>query len=255
VRVLNDAKDQGALDVQVLLKMLQITIKFEEELERYYSKASLVQMVYEGDPDIFDESSAPDPNSYDAIRKKFKEQKQREEREKQEADILKEQAVAEAEGKKKKQLQDEQQLVFKGIISKAFAAFMNQYIDLERSNLEALLEKINKEEIWYVNETLPASERKEEPRLASSDNLFSYVQKSLKRCSKLDTRKLLFDITQEYRRGLLKYADLLRSKLPKTENPSLIRTSDLKLICRIVNTCEYCIDTLPAMKENIVAVM
>jgi vacuolar protein sorting-associated protein 53 len=48
------------------------------------------------------------------------------------------------------------------------------------------------------------------------------------------------------------YCDLLKSKLPKSDNANSIGSSDLRLIGRIVNTCEYCIETIPHMKENIV---
>jgi hypothetical protein len=48
---------------------------------------------------------------------------------------------------------------------------------------------------------------------------------------------------------------LLRSKLPKSENVNALGSSDLRLMSRIVNTSEYCIETIPSMKENIEQVL
>lgn len=188
-----DTKDQGALDVQLLVKMLQRTISFEEELERYYSKASAIQLYYDEDPDKFDDP-LDQSSSYEIVRRKLKDQKLEREKERREAEYLKEQELEESMRRRKPNA-DQQKLLFKGIISKAFASFMNQYVDMEKSNIISLIDKIGKEESWYINE-LASTERKEESRLASSDNLFMYIQKSSKRCSKLDSRKLFFDIIQ-----------------------------------------------------------
>jgi hypothetical protein len=168
--------------VQLLVKMLKRTIKFEEELEKYYSKVSLVQTYYEGDPENFEE-----PSDADVIRKKYKEA------EKAKSGI---QTFGEEElsDRQKALLNDQQSLFFKGIISKAFAAFMSQYVVLERNNIAQLVEKISKEENWTIFESKSSGGRKEDPRLPSSDNLFLYFRRSLQECQKLDSKDLLFDI-------------------------------------------------------------
>jgi hypothetical protein len=178
IKVLNDTKDQGAMDVQVLVRMLQRTINFEEELERYYSKATAGP-----NPFIDDLDSDVDPNSAEGIRRKYKEAKE-----------ANNQVEPELSDRQKALLRDQQNLFFKGIISKAFAAFMSQYVVLERTNISQLIEKIKNEEVWVFFESKNSTDKKEDPRLPSSDNLFMYFRKSLQQCQKLDTKDLLYEI-------------------------------------------------------------
>lgn len=241
--VLNETREQGALDIQLLVKQLQRTISFEEELERYYSKVAHVLQCYEDDPDKFEDF---DPNSSEAIKRKYREQKQQDNAPKSESQLGEDK-------RKKKSGWFAPQLVFKGLISKSFAEFMSEFIHLERTNIQNLIEKIIKEEDWS-GDNISASDDSHSSaveHLHGADELFHYIKRSIKNCSKLDTRKVFFDICLEYKKGLRAYAVALRSRLPKQELVSNLKAKELAVLSRIISTAEYCAKVTPDMKETL----
>lgn len=225
LRVLNESRDRGCLDTQVLVRVLQRTIAFEAELDRYYADPDNVIRSYQDDPDIFDDDG--DPNSAAAIKHKYKEISARNSRDSRSAYDSRYKCP---------------KLIFRGLISKSFAAYMSQYVSLEHSNISNLLAKINKEEDWTGQDPSVT-------RLTKSDSLFIYIKKSMERASRLDRKKVLFDIFQEYKLGVQGYCEQLLSKIPTSRD---LGEHQVHMICQIINSAEYCAQTLPQLQESIV---
>lgn len=220
--ILNEIRERGQLDVQLLVRTLQRTIAFEEELGKYYGTSSRIQKYHVPAFHL-------DPGSAEAIKDKYRNREALEHSDSQ-------------------NLTDSPTLSFKGLISKCFASFMSQYVELERSNLQNLITKMRSEEQWDDHSSTAND------RYPGSDEFFMYIKKSLKRCSKLDTRKVFLDITHEYRRGLRGFASMLADQIPlKTDKTPRLALFELKRVCRIVNTANYCIETLPQLQETLVS--
>merc|ERR1712025_739232 len=132
---------------------------------------------------------------------------------------------------------------------------MGRYVELERSNIKELIGRIGEEEKWEPDPI----DSDDSTRLMGSDELFLYVKKSIKRCSRLAKGEVLFKLFNEYKRGLALYVDLLDSKLPRGESlksgldPEPLELTHLQVIstCLILNTAEYCNDTIPSLQESI----
>lgn len=179
LKLLSDLRDQKLLDVQLLIRVLQRTIAFEEELDHYYSKVGVVQLYYDLDPDKFDDSG--DPNSSELTKRQFRDKKL-------EQELLTKQGDDSPKAKPMSFSAVPRNMKFKGLISKAFWGFMSIYVELERQNFTKLIDKINREEEWFVSEV------KEDRRLSGSDEFFLYIKKSLERCAKFENRKVTFDV-------------------------------------------------------------
>jgi len=238
LKLLSDLRDQKLLDVQLLIRVLQRTIAFEEELDHYYSKVGVVQLYYDLDPDKFDDSG--DPNSSELTKRQFRDKKL-------EQELLTKQGDDTPKAKPMSFSAVPRNMKFKGLISKAFWGFMSIYVELERQNFTKLIDKINREEEWFVSEV------KEDRRLSGSDEFFLYIKKSLERCAKFENRKVTFDVYVEYKRGVRLYADLLHDKIPKkADNSVMLKREEMILLCLIVNTCQYCIEVIPSLQESII---
>jgi len=91
------------------------------------------------------------------------------------------------------------------------------------------------------------------------------MKKSMQRCVKLSNKDAFFNLFKAYKWGLEQYAALLASKLPKataTSGPlsatalserevSPLTPRQLNALCLIVNTAEYCMETLPQLAGSI----
>jgi len=74
----------------------------------------------------------------------------------------------------------------------------------------------------------------------------------------LSTGQILFSIFWEYQQGLLAYASLVESRLPrKPELPSSseLNQNEIRTTCLIINTAEYCNETLNSLQESMTKVI
>ena len=134
---------------------------------------------------------------------------------------------------------------FHGAVSDAFTPYMSSYVELERKRTDDLITKIEKEEKWSHPE-----ESKARDRYGGSDDLFLYIKNSTNQCTRLNRNEILFNLYQEYKRGLQLYCDMLERHLSKREQLS---EKELVMTAYLVNTAEYCIDTIPQLEQSIKA--
>ena len=50
--------------------------------------------------------------------------------------------------------------------------------------------------------------------MSTSTDIFFFYRESLKRCSKISTRKPLLDLSKLFGKYLIKYSEILRDKIP-----------------------------------------
>lgn len=87
----------------------------------------------------------------------------------------------------------------------------------------------------------------------SSLYLFKEVKASLRRCLTFSRQKALFDLTVAFKNTLRLYSQLLKRRLPvKSGDQAVQLTDEQELACaHIVNTCEYCLETVPRLHNQI----
>jgi hypothetical protein len=155
-----------------------------------------------------------------------------------------------------------------GVASSAFEKFMGPYIALEEENMDEQLKEA------ASNSTVDS--RGELPVLTSSTNLFLYIKNSITRCTTLTKGKTLFLLYRAFQRTLRKYATVLASKYPSAlygpaaaigglsiagltagsgsgiKDIYRIPKGDETNICYVIDTCEYCSETVEALQDLIV---
>jgi len=86
---------------------------------------------------------------------------------------------------------------------------------------------------------------------SSSLRLFKNIKGSLKRCISFSTSKALFDLHVSFKNVFRHYCKLLKKHLPLklgTESDKISLTEEIEAkACIVINTCEYCLDTIPAL--------
>jgi hypothetical protein len=83
----------------------------------------------------------------------------------------------------------------------------------------------------------------------SSIQMFVFIKNSIRRCTTLTTGHTFLALSQEFRTSLKKYADSLRAK---SVGPTRSGVGELTL-AYLVNTAEYCGDTVPRLESMVKA--
>ena len=225
----------------------------------------------DGDALYDDDGNEVDPDSATGIRLKYKRRQEMEKRKLNEKE--KKERIQESEKQRRKSqassggIHEEEEekkpiVYFKGIISSCFGNYMAAYVKKERDNMNQKLNGL-KQGDDQVDEDMKT--------FSTSYNLFGYMHNSIKRCCNLNTGQAFYDLHLEYRSVLVEYAAILNSKLPKPMNAGLaglkgntsaggIESKKYKfgeddeiprLACYIINTADYCLDSMPKLEENI----
>ncbi|CAK9253074.1 unnamed protein product [Sphagnum jensenii] len=143
--------------------------------------------------------------------------------------------------------------ILKGGISNGFDRYMGSYVVLERHNLEDLLRRLSTEDdtAQSNNESGPASGNV----YGSSISMFVYIKNSIKRCTALTTGQTFYSLTKEFKACLQQYADMLKTRCPPLSGPTTIASTGQNyvpqplckitvgqesVICYVINTGEYC---------------
>lgn len=90
------------------------------------------------------------------------------------------------------------------------------------------------------------------PVFTSSVEIFVYIKKAIKRCTALTTSTTFFTLSKEFKACLARYARILKSKLPAPGSRGLPEGGEVD-VCYIINTAEYCTDTVPQLEDMIKA--
>eukprot|EP01039_Chlorochromonas_danica_P007510 gene7510-8307_t len=156
-------------------------------------------------------------------------------------------------------------------IRDAFDPFLGPYVQLEKKGLEDLMVVVMREEEasnnTLISQHTPASANGAPPAAAaaqavyepfeSSTKLFEYIKGSLKRCQVFSTGLTFLSLSKEFRLALQQYAESLKFRCPSPAIPArgkhppvyVLQSKAMESsLCRILATCEYCIDIVPSLE-------
>ncbi len=178
------------------------------------------------------------------------------------------------------------EIVLKESIRDAFDPFLSGYVYMERLGLEQLMkEMLRDEESLMSTATMAAAggakagqgknnnngnnnddNDETRPRAVtllpnepyeSSRKMFEYIKSSLKRCTGFSTGITYLSLSKEFRICLHQYSESLKFRCPspavaaRNGKPPVYQITKAieQTLCRILTTCEYCIDTIPALEN------
>ena len=138
---------------------------------------------------------------------------------------------------------------FEGQISQCFEPFLQTYSEQEETKLKMTLDQVcaegadNTESIDYTV-------------FGSSLHLFKGIKESLDRCLKFSRGSALFNLQCSFKNIFKYYIKQLKLKLPQKTfddvSQSTLLSDDQELRCvYIVNTCEYCLEVIPQLHDQI----
>ena len=214
----------GSIDVQALLQALHRTLEFEQDLAKRFGGAEepeegATEGAYE------EQEASPEPPGGGNTT----------------ADI-----AARSD--------------YVGLVSSCFEKHLQCYVDLEEKTLMGHVDDLVQAETWTGEEGHETNKV-----LSSSIQLFAFVKKSLKRCTGLTKGPTLLSLYRAFQRVLRAYAAKLAARLPKTSGGLTtgkasngatdwhikLEKAEEPVVCRIVNTCEYCYETVEALADNV----
>mmetsp|Transcript_6722 Transcript_6722/g.8843 ORF Transcript_6722/g.8843 Transcript_6722/m.8843 type:complete len:874 (+) Transcript_6722:83-2704(+) len=251
----------GQMDVKILVRALQRTLVFEREMrDRFESPETRAIAAREGEKsaasaveaDFDEDGNAVDPDSAEGIKRKYAREAAKDRQRLEDERKAREGGKSMFQSFAKEGAAEEREEVLPTIVgqlSRVYDPFMGPYIGLETKNLEEELMKVMQGEEVESSGKLPV--------FSSSVSIFGYMKSSLKRCTALTTGQTLLGLAKEFNRCLTEYANLLANKLPQpAKNPQGKETYKIadgaeQKICYVVNTAEYCAETLPQLAEMI----
>ncbi|KDO27726.1 hypothetical protein SPRG_07353 [Saprolegnia parasitica CBS 223.65] len=233
------------LDVTSLLKALQKALLFEREVvQRYEGEAD------ESRPELNEKGQLIDPASAEGIKRRLLRQKRVAEQKAIRAELQKKATNEEHMGVGHEH--EETIPSLQGVLSRTFDPYMTAYVALERKNMEAMLHEVMGSELVDRNGALPV--------FSSSVNMFAYIRNSVKRCTALTNGQTFFDLHLEFKHCVSLYAQRLLAKLPAfavsdtaSATAARWRLADKQEeeLCFVINTAEYCAETLPSLEDVI----
>ncbi|KAI9989159.1 hypothetical protein PInf_019298 [Phytophthora infestans] len=236
------------MDVTLLLKSLQRTLMFERDAAQRFEGMADEEELQKVKLD--ENGDAIDPQSAEGIKRKHRRKKREAERK-----------ALEEEMEKNGELTDDNNQglpTIRGMISRSFDPFMTAYVALERKNMEQMINEVMSAELVDRNGQLPV--------FSSSVNMFAYIRNSIKRCTALTNGQTFFDLQNEFKHCFQLYSQRLLAKLPAASTGSSggldssssgagnkVKLSDKQEeeLCFVINTAEYCAETLPSLEEVI----
>ena len=151
-----------------------------------------------------------------------------------------------------------------GIASTTFDDHMSPYVALEERSMDEQLHVASSDDM--------VDTRGERPVFVSSTNLFIYMKNSITRCTALTKEKTFFLLQRAFQKKLRAYAGVLEKKLPapmSAQNAAKMAASlagastsstiavyrippnEEVTVCHVIDTCEYCADTVEALEDLI----
>ncbi len=136
---------------------------------------------------------------------------------------------------------------FKGCISECFEPYLKSYSESEERKILESIETAmqNGDKLETIDFTI----------FGSSLHLFKSIKGSLKRCISFSTSKALFDLHITFKNVFRHYSRLLKRHLPNklgSEQEKIVLTDEQEAkACIVINTCEYCLETVPGLHNQI----
>ncbi|XP_050237376.1 vacuolar protein sorting-associated protein 53 A isoform X1 [Mercurialis annua] len=240
--ILDSLKEKPDVGTLLLVRALQRTLEFEDELAEKFGGGSTNRGISNEIEEIGRDSNSQNVSD---IRKKY------------ERKLAANQGTGPEEKEGNKDLSvPGAGFNFRGIISSCFEPHLTVYVELEQKTLMENLDKLVQEETWDIEEG------SQNNVLSSSMQLFLIIKRSLKRCSALTKGHTLLNLFKVFERILKAYVTKLKVRLPKggiglvaaaTGMDGQIKMSDKdeKVICYIVNSAEYCRKTSGELAESV----
>lgn len=159
-------------------------------------------------------------------------------------------------------------------ISGVFDKFLGAYVLLERQNLEDMLQKLSQEEdcASSAGSAETHADISTGNIYSSATSMFVFIKNSIKRCTTLTTGQTFFALVKEFQMCMKQYSELLKGRCP----PQLILSSGGLAasfgqssssstpqttyripvggevgICYLINTGEYCSNVVPQLEVMI----
>lgn len=237
ILLLTDMESRDINDVNLLMKALQSTIRFEQEMADKF--------------DLLKEIKKSQENEEAAALVKAKETEMQKQLKKDDKlmYIPTDHSAANKEEETESGFLGLAHGAISGGISGVYDKFLGSYVLLERQNLEEMLRKLSQEE-----DTADASESLGHV-FTSSTHMFVFIKKSVKRCTAFTTGQTFLSLSDELRSCLRQYITMLRSRCPteiSSSPPAFKLPSGMeKNICLMINTAEYCAEVVPQVEQMI----
>lgn len=244
VTMLSDLESRDQIDVSALLKALQQTLRFEQELtDRFNLLRELKQSQ---------EAEAASPKT--AVDRDAKLRLKRDDKLMYiPVDHTAENKVDETESG----FLSLAHACLSGGVSGVFDKFLGSYVLLERQNLEDLLRKLSQQED-VASEGEGGAVSTHGNVYNSATDMFVFIKNSIKRCTALTTGQTFLSLSKEFKTCMQQYAELLRNRCPPPSSSGPGQPPVYRLpvggevaICYLINTGEYCAEVVPQLEQMV----
>lgn len=238
------------IDVSVIIDILQCTIDFEMDLHKKFQQALNANKELDADDLMHVNKNAVTVDRTGKVKIEAGSKAEIMEKYKNDNGIDKEQennkrVYERIRGKTKMSAHIYR---FKGCISECFEPYLKSYSESEERKIVEAIEQV-------MSGSGDKLETLDHLVFGSSLILFKNIKQSLTRCLSFSRSKALFDLHISFKNVFRHYSRLLKKHLPAkigTENEKISLTDEVESkACIVINTCEYCLETIPQLHSQI----
>lgn len=136
------------------------------------------------------------------------------------------------------------------LISVVFEPYLSIFVDAQDKTLAEMVHGFTSSRVSLSPSDNPSAV------LPASTELFYFYREQLDRCARLSNRQPLMDLCRVYRKWLKVFAeDVLAGALLKADRrgsgEGRPNTQDLQTACLVLNTAEYCLETISQLEESL----
>lgn len=218
------------IEVEVLIKVLNNTIKFEKNLNEYL----IIDYPGENKQNTgsinialsTDNSNNTTGKTVEEIKAKYSEKKER-------------------NPNRKDPNSEPKFVLFRvvGVISESFEPFMQSYVNNEEKKIKEIISG------------LQVNDRIEGKLYVSSLYLFNNIKQAMSRCLTISKSKIFLDLCNKFKEIFNFYNEkILKAKYTpsiQTIPPQKLKDNEIKSISYVINTSDYCISTIGALTESL----
>ena len=284
VTLLTQLEGSNNIDVHALLKALQSTLRFEQEMgARFAADIPSGARTDKQDQDTASASKGGHRRGYNSNTKFYSQGQQNT----LDGEKLKEDGHVMYIPTDHTIVEDDEEIGFLRLahgvvagdrgISSIFDKFLGSYVILERQNLEDMLLRLSEEEdtaassaggseggVGSSGSDSDSSISRGNNVYGSSMSMFVFIKNSIKRCTAFSKGATFLSLSAELKTCMHQYVGLLRKRCPVAEKvPSIFPNGGAatlahqlapgaeKAICFLINTGEYCSEVVPQLEQMI----
>eukprot|EP00759_Apiculatamorpha_spiralis_P020842 PhF_6_TR26082/c0_g1_i1/m.36828/K20299/VPS53; vacuolar protein sorting-associated protein 53 len=223
--------EANTIEVSLLHRCVEKTMDFEKELTLRARTPWMTDVGDEDDNDNEEQTEEEQVRTAEAIRRKWT-------------------ARVKAQRAGANDCHVGKEYLFVGTITPCFENHLIRYVQyVEEQMMTHVGQSVVDEDQWNPVDDASDPEALVGTHLTCANDVFTFIQESLKHVAVISKGATLVQMADVWQKGLRRLSELLMVRIPKDVKGK----EDIRVVCLIMNTAQFCTATIPQLVDEVVA--